>query len=113
MTEITNAAIGGIERVQARHGGSHGDLVSSLARPLPQVRIDGPYGAPTRNVFDNQAAVLIGAGIGVYPPNPPLPGSYNLCRCHTFCFRFEAHLVLPKERQPRFPPSRRVLLDLS
>jgi NADPH oxidase 1 len=33
-------------------------------RALPLVRIDGPYGAPTTDVFDNEVAVLIGAGIG-------------------------------------------------
>ena len=34
---------------------------------LPQIRIDGPYGAPAEDVFDNEVAVLIGAGIGVTP----------------------------------------------
>ncbi|KAJ7352289.1 FAD-binding domain-containing protein [Mycena albidolilacea] len=34
---------------------------------LPAVRIDGPFGAPAEDVFDNQVAVLIGAGIGVTP----------------------------------------------
>jgi NADPH oxidase 1 len=33
-------------------------------RSLPLVYIDGPYGAPTTDVFDNEVAVLIGAGIG-------------------------------------------------
>ena len=37
------------------------------SRPLPQVRIDGPYGTPAEDVFDNEAAVLIGGGIGVSP----------------------------------------------
>lgn len=31
---------------------------------LPRVRIDGPYGAPAEDVFKNEIAVLIGAGIG-------------------------------------------------
>lgn len=50
---------------------SRGDFVevdpamSSIT--LPQVRIDGPYGAPAEDVFDNEVAVLIGAGIGVTP----------------------------------------------
>ncbi|KAI1421827.1 cytochrome b-245 heavy chain subunit beta [Xylaria sp. FL1777] len=52
---------------------------------MPQLRIDGPYGAPAEDVFDNEIAVLIGTGIGVTPwasilkniwhlrnsPNPP------------------------------------------
>jgi hypothetical protein len=32
-----------------------------------QCYIDGPYGTGTREVFDTQHAVLIGAGIGVTP----------------------------------------------
>lgn len=52
---------------------------------MPAIRIDGPYGAPAEDVFDNEIAVLIGTGIGVTPwasilkniwhlrssPNPP------------------------------------------
>jgi NADPH oxidase len=52
---------------------------------MPQIKIDGPYGAPAEDVFDNEIAVLIGTGIGVTPwaailkniwhmrngPNPP------------------------------------------
>lgn len=52
---------------------------------MPRIRIDGPYGAPAEDVFDNEVAVLIGTGIGVTPwaailkniwhlrtsPNPP------------------------------------------
>ncbi|KAL8919100.1 MAG: hypothetical protein Q9208_006984 [Pyrenodesmia sp. 3 TL-2023] len=52
---------------------------------MPSVRIDGPYGAPAEDVFDNEIAVLIGTGIGITPwasilkniwhlragPNPP------------------------------------------
>lgn len=52
---------------------------------LPPLRIDGPYGAPAEDVFENEIAVLIGTGIGVTPwasilkniwhlrngPNPP------------------------------------------
>ncbi|KAL9045608.1 MAG: hypothetical protein Q9214_001374 [Letrouitia sp. 1 TL-2023] len=52
---------------------------------MPAIRIDGPYGAPAEDVFDNEIAVLIGMGIGVTPwasilkniwhlrasPNPP------------------------------------------
>jgi NADPH oxidase 1 len=52
---------------------------------MPALRIDGPYGAPAEDVFDNEIAILIGTGIGVTPwasilkniwhlrnsPNPP------------------------------------------
>lgn len=52
---------------------------------MPPLRIDGPYGAPAEDVFENEIAVLIGTGIGVTPwasilkniwhlrngPNPP------------------------------------------
>ncbi|ROW14703.1 hypothetical protein VPNG_03748 [Cytospora leucostoma] len=34
---------------------------------MPAIRIDGPYGAPAEDVFDNEVAVLIGTGIGVTP----------------------------------------------
>ncbi|KAA8649713.1 putative NADPH oxidase (NoxA) [Aspergillus tanneri] len=52
---------------------------------MPSLRVDGPYGAPAEDVFENEIAVLIGTGIGVTPwasilkniwhlrsgPNPP------------------------------------------
>jgi NADPH oxidase len=48
--------------------GLRGDFIevdaNSLTRPLPVVRIDGPYGAPAEDVFKSEVAVLIGAGIG-------------------------------------------------
>jgi len=51
--------------------GARGDFIEldtgSMARPLPVVRIDGPYGAPAEDVFKSEVAVLIGAGIGVTP----------------------------------------------
>lgn len=34
---------------------------------MPGLRIDGPYGAPAEDVFENEIAVLIGTGIGVTP----------------------------------------------
>jgi NADPH oxidase len=40
---------------------------SASTRPLPTIRIDGPYGAPAEDVFRSEVAVLIGAGIGVTP----------------------------------------------
>jgi NADPH oxidase len=62
---MTQAAMKGIEK------GSKNDMTTFLeidpsvaAITLPQVRIDGPYGAPAEDVFDCEVAVLIGAGIG-------------------------------------------------
>ncbi|KAF9550960.1 hypothetical protein EC957_010727 [Mortierella hygrophila] len=34
---------------------------------MPQVKIDGPFGAPTEDVFDHEIVVLVGSGIGVTP----------------------------------------------
>ena len=34
---------------------------------MPTLRVDGPYGAPAEDVFENEVAVLIGTGIGVTP----------------------------------------------
>ena len=49
--------------------GSRGNFVeldsSNISRPLPVVRIDGPYGAPAEDVFNVEIAVLVGAGIGM------------------------------------------------
>ncbi|KAN0093404.1 Ferric reductase NAD binding domain containing protein [Tylopilus felleus] len=71
VAAMTTAAMKGVEKDGAQGGRSRGNYVeldpTSLTRPLPQVRIDGPYGAPTVDVFNNEVAVLIGAGIGVTP----------------------------------------------
>ncbi|KAF8324797.1 ferric reductase NAD binding domain-containing protein [Cantharellus anzutake] len=44
-------------------------VASDESRPisLPEVRLDGPYGAPSEDVFKSDLAVLVGAGIGVAP----------------------------------------------
>ena len=61
------------------------EVALQKGQTMPEVRIDGPYGAPAEDVFDNEIAVLIGTGIGVTPwaailkniwhlragPNPP------------------------------------------
>jgi NADPH oxidase len=64
---MTQAAMNGAEKDQ-KYGLSRGDFVEidSTANPLvlPAVRIDGPYGAPSEDVFNVEVAVLIGAGIG-------------------------------------------------
>lgn len=61
------------------------EIAIQVGQKMPELRIDGPYGAPAEDVFDNEIAVLIGTGIGVTPwasilkniwhlragPNPP------------------------------------------
>ncbi|KAI9893845.1 MAG: hypothetical protein M1814_005398 [Vezdaea aestivalis] len=61
------------------------EIATQQGQSLPRIRIDGPYGAPAEDVFSNEIAILIGAGIGVTPwasilksiyhrragPNPP------------------------------------------
>lgn len=61
------------------------EIATQFGQKMPELRIDGPYGAPAEDVFDNEIAVLIGTGIGVTPwasilkniwhlragPNPP------------------------------------------
>lgn len=61
------------------------EIALQMGQEMPSIRVDGPYGAPAEDVFDNEIAVLIGTGIGVTPwasilkniyhqragPNPP------------------------------------------
>lgn len=61
------------------------EIALQNSQEMPAIRVDGPYGAPAEDVFDNEIAVLIGTGIGVTPwasilkniwhlrasPNPP------------------------------------------
>jgi len=60
----------GSEKEDTTVGSGRGDFVEfdpSSSKPLPSIRIDGPYGAPAEDVFDSEVAVLVGAGIGVTP----------------------------------------------
>ncbi|ORX74543.1 hypothetical protein DL89DRAFT_254365 [Linderina pennispora] len=43
---------------------------------LPRILVDGPYGAPTQQVFDYECVVLIGGGIGVTPMASVLKSMY-------------------------------------
>lgn len=76
VAAMTKAAMKGVDKDEIQYGGTRGDFIefdpSSLARPLPQVRIDGPYGAPAEDVFENEVAMLIGAGIGMAPFAPSI-----------------------------------------
>jgi len=67
VAAMTQAAMKGSEKEQT----TRGDFVeidsNTGGSSLPNVRIDGPYGAPAEDVFKNEVAILIGAGIGVTP----------------------------------------------
>ena len=43
------------------------EIALQNGQEMPSIRIDGPYGTPAEDVFDNEIAVLIGTGIGVTP----------------------------------------------
>lgn len=61
------------------------EVALQQGQEMPRLRVDGPYGAPAEDVFENEIAILIGTGIGVTPwasilkniwhmrlsPNPP------------------------------------------
>lgn len=64
MASLTKAAMRGTEK-EGSVPAVRGDFVEvGQAVSLPQVRIDGPYGAPAEDVFSAETAVLVGAGIG-------------------------------------------------
>lgn len=54
------------------------EIAYQKGQVMPKIRIDGPYGAPAEDVFDNEIAVLIGTGIGVTPWAAILKNIYNL-----------------------------------
>ncbi|RKF83723.1 Superoxide-generating NADPH oxidase heavy chain subunit A [Golovinomyces cichoracearum] len=43
------------------------EIALQHGQKMPEIRIDGPYGAPAEDVFDHEVVVLIGTGIGVTP----------------------------------------------
>lgn len=61
------------------------EIALQQGQVMPALKVDGPYGAPAEDIFENEVAVLIGTGIGVTPwasvlkqiwhirasPNPP------------------------------------------
>ncbi|KAI9705984.1 MAG: hypothetical protein M1836_005390 [Candelina mexicana] len=54
------------------------EIALQNGQSMPKLRIDGPYGTPAEDVFDNEIAVLIGTGIGVTPWASILKNIYNL-----------------------------------
>ena len=43
------------------------EIALTNGQTMPKIKVDGPYGAPAEDVFNNEVAVLIGTGIGVTP----------------------------------------------
>ncbi|KAG0239096.1 hypothetical protein BGW41_007939 [Actinomortierella wolfii] len=43
------------------------EVVTSKSLTMPRICIDGPFGAPTEDVFNHEIVVLVGSGIGVTP----------------------------------------------
>ena len=54
------------------------EIALQQGQEMPAIKIDGPYGAPAEDVFDNEIAVLIGTGIGVTPWASVLKNIYNI-----------------------------------
>jgi len=68
VQSLTKAALAASDKDEKNLGASRGDFVEiDSSKALPQVMIDGPYGAPAEDVFNVEVAVLVGAGIGVTP----------------------------------------------
>ena len=68
---MTQGAMKGAEK-DMMTGMTRGDFIeldpATTSITLPNVRIDGPYGAPAEDVFKSQVAILVGAGIGKISP---------------------------------------------
>ncbi|XP_006454677.1 hypothetical protein AGABI2DRAFT_189922 [Agaricus bisporus var. bisporus H97] len=68
VSSMTKDAMMGKEKGFDQGQGDFVELDTTYsAISLPALRIDGPYGAPTEDVFNAEVAILIGAGIGVTP----------------------------------------------
>jgi NADPH oxidase len=67
VASMTQSAMKGSEKTGPM--GVRGEFVEvdTGVRPMPLIRIDGPYGAPTEDVFKSEVALLVGGGIGVTP----------------------------------------------
>jgi len=121
VAAMTPAAMKGAEVDDKDRLGTRGDFIeldaNAATKALPQVRIDGPYGAPAEDVFSVEVAVLVGAGIG----EPESCSSFIkrsckpflLFRCNPIRIYSQTYLVPPKEGETWLTSSRRVLLGLS
>ncbi|ORY32825.1 FAD-binding domain-domain-containing protein [Naematelia encephala] len=56
-----------IEKGDNGRRGDWMEVAPALGARMPNLRIDGPYGAPAEDVFNAEVAILIAAGIGVTP----------------------------------------------
>ena len=54
------------------------EIALQNGQEMPAIRIDGPYGAPAEDVFENEIAILIGTGIGVTPWASILKNIYHI-----------------------------------
>ena len=54
------------------------EIALEMGQSMPKLRVDGPYGAPAEDVFNNEIAVIIGAGIGVTPWTSVLKNIWHL-----------------------------------
>ncbi|KAF9363128.1 hypothetical protein BGX34_004819 [Mortierella sp. NVP85] len=62
------AAVGGRPEKKTELVDDRGEEIRIRAGfSMPRVQIDGPFGAPTEDVFDHEIVVLVGSGIGVTP----------------------------------------------
>lgn len=62
------AAVGGRPEKKTELMDDRGEEIRVRAGfSMPKVQIDGPFGAPTEDVFDHEIVVLVGSGIGVTP----------------------------------------------
>ena len=43
------------------------ELMLPPGQKMPKIRIDGPYGSPAEDIFQNETAIIIGCGIGITP----------------------------------------------
>ena len=68
VNQLTSEAKQGLEKEERNTYGQGSFLdVTDSSKALPELRIDGPFGAPAEDVFSSEVAVLIGTGIGVTP----------------------------------------------
>jgi NADPH oxidase len=61
------------------------EVALQQGQKMPQLRIDGPYGAPADDILEHEVSVIIGAGIGVTPWAANLKNIWNLRESKKSC----------------------------